>query len=121
MNTANESNQIEPTGPDVSSRPSAERAAPREHVDPGQDARPSGDHGLGNRILVGGEETLKRFGEEARDEVRRPTFGAAVAGAVVVGAAAIWGVAEAAVGALTAYVVFRILKNRRKPASGGAD
>jgi|SRR5580693_9868776 hypothetical protein len=67
----------------------------------------------GRQVLTDSEENFKKFGEEAREEIKRPTFGAALAGAAAVGAASLWGVAEAAVGALTAYIVFRILKKRR--------
>jgi len=85
----------------------------QEQSDPKEKGQSEGKQEKLGHVLAESEETLKRFGDEARDEVKRPTFGAAIAGATVVGAAAIWGVAEAAVGALTAYVVFRILKKRR--------
>jgi hypothetical protein len=39
----------------------------------------------------------------------RPILGAAVAGAVVIGAAALWGASEAAVGAAAAYGVYRAI------------
>jgi asparagine N-glycosylation enzyme membrane subunit Stt3 len=67
--------------------------------------------GRGER-LARAKETVRRFGEEARDELRKPTTGAAVAGAAIVGAAVVWGAAEAAIGAVSAYVVYRILKRR---------
>ncbi len=65
------------------------------------------------QMATSSAETLQRFAHESREEMKRPTFGAALAGAAVVGAAVTLGVGEAAIGALAAYVVYRILKERR--------
>ena len=66
-----------------------------------------------NEAMSEGKEALRHFGDETRKEMKKPTTGAAIAGAVVVGAATLWGVAEAALGAAAAFVVYRILKGRR--------
>ncbi len=72
----------------------------------------------------------ERMTEEARavwdravDKMRKPSVGAAVAGAAVLAAGAVWGASEAAVAAIAAYAVFRMLRRRgagreREPASG---
>jgi hypothetical protein len=65
-----------------------------------------------DEILTATKETLKRLGEDTRIEMRKPTTGAAIAGALVVGAAVLLGPGEAAVGAASAYVVYRMLKRR---------
>ncbi len=46
------------------------------------------------------------------DKTRKPSVGAAVAGAAVLTAGAIWGASEAAVAAVAAYAVFRMLRKR---------
>jgi hypothetical protein len=69
----------------------------------------------GERFVAGGKDALRRLKQEAREELRKPTTGAAIAGAVTIGAATIWGPAEAGLGALAAYTVYRILKKQRAP------
>lgn len=49
----------------------------------------------------------------ARRALNKPGIGAAVAGAAVLAAGAVWGATEAAVAAVAAYVVFRMLRDRR--------
>jgi hypothetical protein len=46
--------------------------------------------------------------------IKRPVTAATVAGAVVVGAAVVFGVGEVAVGAGVAYVAYRALKKRSR-------
>jgi len=46
------------------------------------------------------------------ENVRKPPVGAAVAGAAVLAAGALWGASEAAVAAVAAYAVFRMLRSR---------
>jgi hypothetical protein len=57
----------------------------------------------------------RRAIERAGDTMKKPTVGAAVAGAIVLGAAAGFGVTEAALAVGAAYVVYRLL--RKKAAS----
>jgi hypothetical protein len=61
----------------------------------------------------------ERMTEEARAiwrnalaKMRKPSVGAAVAGAAVLAAGAVWGASEAAVAAIAAYAVFRMLRRR---------
>jgi hypothetical protein len=56
------------------------------------------------------QSTLTRVAEV----MKRPLAGAAVAGGVVIGAVAIFGLAEVAVGAGAAYVAYRLIKKRHK-------
>ena len=49
------------------------------------------------------------------DTLEKPAVGAVTAGAVVLAAAALIGASEAAVGALAAYGVYRLLQRRRAP------
>jgi hypothetical protein len=67
-------------------------------------------------LVTESKETIRHFGQEARKEMTKPTTGAAIAGAVVVGAAIVWGLPEAAIGAAAAYVVYRILEKRPRAA-----
>jgi hypothetical protein len=53
-------------------------------------------------------ELLRKVAEKTR----KPSVGAAVAGAAVLAAGAIWGASEAAVAAVAAYAVFRMLRKR---------
>jgi hypothetical protein len=48
------------------------------------------------------------------DEMRKPSIGAAVAGAAVLAAGAVWGASEAAIAAIAAYAVFRMLRKRAR-------
>jgi hypothetical protein len=52
--------------------------------------------------------------DRARQMLKTPAIGAAVAGAAVLAAGAVWGASEAAIAALAAYVVFRMLTKRRR-------
>lgn len=56
---------------------------------------------------------FERLGTDMRGELRKPTTGAALTGAVVIGAAVVFGAAETAVGAAAAYVTYRIIRGRR--------
>jgi hypothetical protein len=48
------------------------------------------------------------------DRIKKPSVGAAIAGAAVLAAGAVWGASEAAVAAIAAYAVFRMLRKRRE-------
>jgi len=61
-------------------------------------------------IVHEGYAALERFGEA----LKQPTSGAAIAGAAVVGAGVLFGLAPAAVGAAAGYVVYRILKKQQQ-------
>jgi hypothetical protein len=50
--------------------------------------------------------------ERARRALKKPAVGAAAAGGAVLFAAGLWGASEAAVGALAAYGVYRLLRGR---------
>jgi hypothetical protein len=63
-------------------------------------------------LVCESKDALGVLSKEVAGELKKPTTGAAVAGAAVVGAAVVFGAAEAAVGALAAYAVHRMLKNR---------
>jgi hypothetical protein len=52
--------------------------------------------------------------QRARQLLTTPAIGATVAGVAVMVAGAAWGVSEAALAAVTAYVVFRMLTRRRR-------
>lgn len=66
---------------------------------------------------VGNEQFFERLRSNLKEELKRPWPGAAVAGAVVLGAAAVFGAAEAAVGAVAAYITYEMIKgaSRRRP------
>jgi hypothetical protein len=51
----------------------------------------------------------------AEQAMKKPVVGAAVAGAAVLTAGALWGPTEAAVAAVAAYAVLRVLLQRRPP------
>jgi len=51
--------------------------------------------------------------ERVREAILKPVVGAAVAGGLVIAAAAVWGAAEAAVGAAAAYGMYRLLHRHR--------
>jgi hypothetical protein len=65
-------------------------------------------------FLADGGEALRRIGRQAREEMKKPTVGAALVGAAVVGSAVLLGIAETAIGAAAAYVVYRMLKRRSR-------
>jgi hypothetical protein len=93
----------------------ASAAQSRSESQPSEAPRDSSDEPTAVSALVaGGEEVLKRVGRQAREEMKKPTTGAAVAGALVVGSAFFLGVAETAIGAAAAYVVYRILRRRNR-------
>jgi hypothetical protein len=52
------------------------------------------------------------LGRKAGRMLRKPGIGALVAGAAVLAAGAVWGASEAAVAAVAAYAVFRMLRKR---------
>jgi hypothetical protein len=88
-------------------------AQSRSESPPSQTLRDSsGESTAVHSFIAAGEETLKRLGRQAREEMKKPTTGAAVAGAVVAGSAVLLGVAETVIGAAAAYVVYRLLKRR---------
>ena|SRR5215475_4952862 len=59
-------------------------------------------------------EEARELWHKARIKMRKPLVGASVAGAVALAAGAMWGPGEAAVAALAAYAVFRILRKRAR-------
>lgn len=59
-------------------------------------------------VRSGKNDTLQRL----MSELKRPTVGAAIAGAEVVGTAIVFGVAETLVAATAAYVVFRCVEEQ---------
>jgi hypothetical protein len=67
-------------------------------------------------VLREGRVVLARASHQANTELRKPTTGAALTGAAVAGAAAIFGLPEAAIGAVAAFVVYRMLKRRNDDA-----
>jgi hypothetical protein len=101
-----ENNMSSASGPTPSS--TVEQKKPESPAGPAPSQEPNGSKGF----VAKSEQSLKRIGRETREELKKPTFAAAIVGAVVVGAAVVWGAAEAAVGAVAAYVVYRILRQR---------
>jgi len=65
-------------------------------------------------LVTATNEALRRIREEATRELKKPTTAAALAGGAIIGAAMVWGLAEAALGATAAFVVYRILKKRQR-------
>jgi hypothetical protein len=57
-------------------------------------------------------EEAADLGRKGARLLRKPAFGALVAGAAVLAAGAAWGASEAAVAAVAAYAVFRMLRKR---------
>jgi hypothetical protein len=55
-----------------------------------------------------GKNAVGKFG----DLIKKPAVGGTVAGAAALGAAAVFGVWEAAIGAGVAYVAYRVLRKR---------
>jgi hypothetical protein len=53
--------------------------------------------------------------DEVKERIRKPWVGATMAGAAVLVAGATWGVGEAAIAAIAAYAVFRMLRERGEP------
>jgi hypothetical protein len=78
--------------------------------------QPAGNRRDGRKVVHKGREAIERFGHQAAIELRRdvtsPQAAAAVAGAAVLGAALLFGVAETIVGAAAGLVVYRILRRR---------
>jgi hypothetical protein len=87
----------------LSSRPTTE----------GQPEQPTSAEGRIERLAAQTKDAVGFVGKEMAHELKKPTTGAAIAGAVVVGAAVTLGALETALGAATAYVTFRILKAMR--------
>jgi hypothetical protein len=62
------------------------------------------------------EERARVLWHMASARMRKPAVGAVIAGAAVLAAGALWGASEAAVAAIAAYAVFRMLR-RAAPAT----
>jgi hypothetical protein len=82
---------------------------------PSQEAREEGDllkraihHAKAEHFTEEAQELWRRVSQQAR----KPSVGATIAGAAVLAAGAIWGASEAAIAALAAYLVFRMLRKR---------
>jgi hypothetical protein len=58
-------------------------------------------------------ELVERAKAATAEKVKKPTTAATIAGAVVVGAAATFGVIETALGGLAAYVTYKVLRKRK--------
>jgi hypothetical protein len=65
-------------------------------------------HSEAEQLTREARELLRKVAEKTR----KPSVGAAVAGTAVLAAGAIWGASEAAVAAVAAYAVFRMLRKR---------
>jgi hypothetical protein len=98
----------------------------------GSQTQPSGDGSHAMRAAM--HAKAEHFAKEARElaeeagdlgrkaarMLRKPAIGAVVAGAAVLAAGALWGATEAAVAAVAAYAVFRMLrKGVKAPHEGG--
>jgi hypothetical protein len=68
-----------------------------------------------HELIEEGKHALERIGDLAK----KPGAGALIAGALVAGAAGLWGATEAAVGVVAAYGVYRILRRRKDRAEEG--
>jgi len=60
------------------------------------------------------EDTLHQIATDTREELKKPTTGAAIAGGLAVAATMVLGWGEALVAAGTAYVVYRTLRRRQR-------
>jgi hypothetical protein len=83
------------TKTDESTAKRTSRRAPRRHHEPSP--------------LVAASDEAHVALERVEHALKKPSVGAAVAGGAVLAAAGIWGASEAAVGALAAYGVYRLL------------
>lgn len=72
-----------------------------------------GTHPSRGDIVREGKQLLSRAKEEARQELKHSTTGAAIAGGAVVAAAMLIGLPETILGAAAGLVVYRILESRR--------
>jgi hypothetical protein len=59
------------------------------------------------------EEALELW-HRVTAQTRKPSVGATIAGAAVLAAGALWGATEAAMAAVAAYMVFRMLRKRAR-------
>ena len=94
-----------------------ETQSPSSSRETGPAERLETDNPKGSEDRIGGvvsesKSAVAKFGKDMAGELKKPTTGAAVAGAVVAGAAMTVGAAETALGAATAYVTYRILKRK---------
>ena len=71
---------------------------------------------LRHRIVEQTKHSLERLGQEVRQDTRSPMVGAALAGAAVVGAALLFGLPEALLGAIAGAWTYRTLRSRTAPA-----
>ena len=67
-------------------------------------------------LIAESDEALGAIAAHTREEMKKPTTAAAIAGAAVVGAAAMVGIVETALGATAAYATYRALKKRHSDA-----
>jgi hypothetical protein len=75
-------------------------------------AEPGVTNGAGRTELKTEEKTpsMERVRRGASEELKKPSTGAAIAGALVIGAAVVVGVPETILGATAGLIVYRILR-----------
>ena len=64
-------------------------------------------------VIHRAEARVRGVGHRMERTMEKPVMGAVVAGGAVLAAAVIWGAAEAAVAAMAAYGVYRIIRRAR--------
>jgi hypothetical protein len=90
----------------------AEAATPAEAARTEESAQREETQPIGSFDLEQLRDEGRRAIERVGAKMKRPTVGAAVAGAIVLGAAAGFGVTEAALAVGAAYVVYRLLRKK---------
>jgi hypothetical protein len=87
-------------------------------------AQSSREHGLTKEDALRRQaehlmEETRELWHKAADKMRKPSVGATIAGVAVLAAGAVWGASEAAIAAVAAYVVFRMLRKRGRSEGDG--
>jgi hypothetical protein len=88
----------------------AQDQSSREHHLAKEDLRRQAEHLRGE---------ARELWHKASEKMRKPSVGATIAGVAVLAAGAVWGATEAAIAAVAAYVVFRMLRKRGRSEAGG--
>jgi hypothetical protein len=88
----------------------------KQQVESAMPAQPETGEAGGEEAAEQGQRALARFGEV----MKRPAVGASIAGGLVLGAAAAFGVLEAAIAAGAAYAAYLALRRKRASEQGAA-
>jgi hypothetical protein len=79
------------------------------------------DDGMGTESVSDAVTQGKGAVDRITQAMKRPLTGAAIAGGVVLGAAVMFGLAEAVVGAGVAYAAYRVIRKRNQAASSSSS